>query len=258
MSTITPTMEVRLKRFLYTSREDPIYVTGDACYHKAYLPGKVKVVEEILQSDNPKLLLNIVQIVNSENLIPRRDAIIFVLAIAATIATDNDFKHEIYTTVLNVVKSSKEIFTFLKYYSHQQRSFNSSLNKMIRSYYYRKDPMELAVEVTKSNGAHGWTHKDVLKLCHGKSNCIRTQTVVSYILHGLTKAKSVGEENALATPVITLFSNTLELKRCENEKRVVELMRKLRCDNINQVPSFFHKSQLVRFLNTFLQLMFNS
>lgn len=245
MSTPTTSMEVRLKRFLYTTNEDPVFITGNAYYHNAYSTEKAKVISEILHSDNPKLLLNIVQIVNSENLIPRRDTIMFVLAAAVIITPDYHLKRDIYTTLLNIAKSSKDIFTFLKYYTIQHKTFNSSLNKMIRTYYYKKDPFELALEVTKSNGGHGWTHKDILKLSHGKSSNIRTQTVVTYILHGLSRAKAAVEGNEEAADIITLFSDAVELKRCENEKKVVELMQKIHCDNIKQVPSYLHKSKAV-------------
>ncbi|KAK4881562.1 hypothetical protein RN001_004881 [Aquatica leii] len=238
------TAEVRLKRFLYTSNEEPRFITGDPEFHKAYSAEKVKSVSEILSSNNPELLLNIIEIVNSEGLVPNRETLFFVLALATTLITNHAITHKIYTTLQNITKGSEDLFKFLKFYTKFEKKFSSALNKVVGAYYFKKDPLALAEEVTKFKGLHSWTHKDLIKLSHYKCDSVCTRIVITYVLHGLAKAKLVAEGNTEATEIIALLSNASELKRCENEKRVSELITLLHC-NLKQVPSFFHHSPTI-------------
>lgn len=162
----------RLKRFLYISAEVPRYITGDPEKHKYYEIEKLVVLQEILQSENPELLLNIIDMVNSENLLPRRETIFVALAFAATttIPLTDTFKHKIYTTLLNVCRGDEDLFTFIKLYSKVKKNFSSALNKAVFTYYTRKDPFDLARDISRQPRIHGWSHKDVLKLAHGKTD----------------------------------------------------------------------------------------
>lgn len=170
----------RLKRFLYTSSEEPRYITGNPEKHGYYSPDKVKSIVELLESNNPEILLNIIEVVNSENLLPRRETIFIVLAYAATsnITVKDAFKHKLYTTLLNVCKTCEELFLFVKYYSMQKKNFSSALNKTVAAYYMKQDPMELAKRVSETTGFHGWKHKDLIKLSHCKTDSICMYTII--------------------------------------------------------------------------------
>ncbi|KAF5293979.1 hypothetical protein FQR65_LT10950 [Abscondita terminalis] len=236
--------EIRLKRFLYTSSEKPRFITGNAELHKAYTPEKVKCVSEILNSNQPELLLNIIEIVNSEALLPKRETLFFVLALATTVSPNPEYTHKLYTTLQNIIKSLEDLFKFLKFYTTLQKKFSSAVNKVIGAYYFKKDPLALAEEITKSKGFHSWTHKDLIKLSHYRCDSVLTRIVIIYIMHGFAKAKMLAEGNTEADEIITLLSKINELKRCEDEKRVAELVTILHC-NLKQVPSIFHHSALV-------------
>lgn len=162
----------RFKRFLYTSSEEPRYVTGNPEKHNYYNSEVIPSIREILQSQNPEVLLNIIELVNSENLLPRRETIFIALAYAAvTNQTVKDvFRHKIYTTLLNVCRCDEELFLFVKYYIKHKKTFSSALNKAVTTYYTKKDPLDLAKRVSAHKGYHGWKHKDLLKLSHCKSD----------------------------------------------------------------------------------------
>lgn len=161
----------RLKRFLYTSNEDPRYTTGNPEIHNYYEPEKVKVIQEILEGENPDVLLNVVMATSSENLLPRRETLFITLAFAATTSVNvtNGFKSKLYTTLLNVCQNDEELFLFIKFYSKHKKNFSSGLNRAIACYYTKKDPLQLARHISEAKGYHGWTHKDLLKLSHCKA-----------------------------------------------------------------------------------------
>lgn len=171
MTTEVITHKDRLKRFLYNSVAAPKYLTGDAEARKCYEPDNLDVLKEILVSGYPDLLLGVIEMVNSENLLPRRETIFVALAFAATTTyqVTDVFRHKVYTTLLNVCRDDKDFFTFVKFYKTARKNFSSALNKAAFAYYTRKDPMVLARDVARQKRYHGWTHKDVIKLAHGKT-----------------------------------------------------------------------------------------
>lgn len=172
MGTPRVTLKDRLKRFFYNSTELPKYITGDAERRNCYLPEKLDALKDVLTSDNPDLLLNVIEMVNSENLLARRETIFVALAYAATttLPIPDNFRHKVYTTLLNVCRTDKDLFTFIKFYRKQKANFSSGLNKAAFAYYARKDPMVLARDIARQKRYHGWSHKDVIKLAHGKTD----------------------------------------------------------------------------------------
>lgn len=175
----------RLKRFLYTSSEHSKYIVGDPEKHKYYEIEKVSVIRDIFFVDKrPSLLLYMIEIVNSENLLPRRETIFVALAIAATTVfpskeEHDTFKNHLYMTLLEVCRDDEDLFHFIRTYSKLKKNFSSGVKKAIFLYYRRKDAMEFARDVVQQPSRHGWRHKDVLKLVHGnpKHSCKLTDDV---------------------------------------------------------------------------------
>lgn len=166
------TLKDRLRRFLYNSTDAPKYITGDAEMRNCYAPEKLEILKDILGSENPELLLDIIEIVNRENLLPRRETIFVALAFAATtsIPVKDSFRNKVYTTLLNVCRNDRDFFTFVKFYAKTRKNFSSGMNKATFAYYARKDPMVFARDIARQKRYHGWSHKDVIKLSHGKTN----------------------------------------------------------------------------------------
>lgn len=41
--------------------------------------------------------------------------------------------------------------------------------RVVTDWYLKKEPMEMSDCVTKFRGRYGWTHRDIIRLCHLKS-----------------------------------------------------------------------------------------
>lgn len=121
------------------------------------------------------MFFNILEITNSENVLPRRETIFVALAHAAVNCPDisAQLRSKIYSTLINLCRNDEDLFFFVSYCMKRKKSFSSSLNKRIKEYYNKKDPMILAKDVTSFGGYFGWKHKDLLKLCHceSKNDC---------------------------------------------------------------------------------------
>ncbi|KAF5287674.1 hypothetical protein FQA39_LY15774 [Lamprigera yunnana] len=241
---VATTPEVRLKRFLYTCSEVPTFRVGDPNLYKAFSVEKVPSVIEILQSENPQQLLNIIEIANSEGMMPIRDPIFFALALAHKHSTNEKLVHNIYTTLLIIIKGPEDLFKFLQFHSALQMKIGTAVKKLIQNYYFNKDPLVLAYEVTLTKGYHSWTHKDLMKLIHYRCDSILIKIVMIYVMHGIEEAKVFAERNTEAAEIMTILTNVTRLKRSENEALIANLIPKLQC-NLKQIPTFYHHSELI-------------
>lgn len=166
-----------LRRFLYCSTPKPRYVVGNAEARHAYIVQNLGFLSDVLKPENRDVIYDVIDAVNRENLLPRRETL-FVLLVQAVciqvtsvqlVPSDNLFRNKGYLKLLDVIRSDRDYFTFVKFYSKQRKNFSSGLNKVTFKYYSSKDPMVLAKDVTRQKRYHGWSHKDVIKLSHGKT-----------------------------------------------------------------------------------------
>lgn len=162
--------EERLKRFLYTRNYNGAYITGDPDNHIS------KYTSTPLFSyikSAPEDFFKILSKANEDPLFPKRSNLFFILSEALhSTLIPNEIKTDIKLAVFKFIKSDEEFFDFVKYYTltlrKSKRKITTTLRKMIIKFYNEKDPMELAKCVTKHEKYHGWSHKDLIKLCHFK------------------------------------------------------------------------------------------
>lgn len=169
-----PTAETKLKRFLYLSTENSVFVTGDPQRHNYYKPEKLTCAAQLLEDDVTKskgFLTNLFVSAESETLLPRRETLFFVLACLATNEKATaDQRHSFYTMVLNMCRSNEDLFTFIKFVSKIKKPCSSGIQKIISLYYLRQEPLDLIKCISESSSYHGWTHKDLIKLIHSKTD----------------------------------------------------------------------------------------
>ena len=56
------------------------------------------------------------------------------------------------------------------------------VKRAVVNWYLQKNPKQLALEVTRYPGAYSWTHKDVVRMSHIKSEGLATGMKKIYIL----------------------------------------------------------------------------
>lgn len=166
--------EAKLRQFLYTSNEGLSYIAGNPENYDYFNPEKLTSIKKIFNSEEPEKIVSIIKEVDKENVTPRRENLLYALAVSLT-NTETESKtirHDLYVTVSQIINKDKELFLFVKYLSKLKKNFSSGINKLISGYYLSKDPLKLAKEISRCNGIHGWTHKDLIKLSHCKSENI--------------------------------------------------------------------------------------
>lgn len=166
--------EAALRQFLYTSNEQFSYIAGNPENYDYYKPENLNSIHKFFNLETPEKIISVIKEVDQENVTPRRENLLFALAVSIlnNPTQSKTIKHDLYVTILQVIKNDKELFLFVKFLSKLNKTFSSGINKVIGGYYASKDPLRLAKDVSKCNSYHGWTHKDLIKLAHCKSENI--------------------------------------------------------------------------------------
>lgn len=172
MTTSQLPAEEKLKRYLYLSNEKNIYICGNLELHNCYKQENLTAVSELIVAKKVDNLLEMIEAANNQEALSARKTLFFALACAVNSEKEQQSKHKIYATLQKIARSAEDLFEFLRFYTLYNKKITCALSKVITRYYLRKDPYNLAIEVTNQNGYHSWTHKDIFKLVHIKSDQI--------------------------------------------------------------------------------------
>ena len=108
----------------------------------------------------------------------KRKALLFALAICVRLTPNaKDPKHlktrkAAYEAVKLVCRTPTDLFMFqsiCKKLSTNGKGYGRAFRRTFADWYLKRDPKELAHLVTKYISREGWSHKDLLRLCHPKA-----------------------------------------------------------------------------------------
>ena len=153
------------KRFLVLGSEGGSYYTGERELTKA----NVSNIIECIKEDG---LRTVDLIVEMRDRVPKRDTIMYALALAFsegdkhTPEHDNKVKDKIHDIFSNVVRTGSDLLMFVAFID-KMRGWGKSLRRLIGNWYlnlYEQD--RLTYQILKYQNRHGWDHKRVLYKCH--------------------------------------------------------------------------------------------
>lgn len=160
----------RLKRFLILGCEGGTYYASEQKLTRE----NAACVEECISLDPAKTVKMIV-LVSQAGRAPKNDPAIFALALCA--ASKNPIARDLALAHLNdVCRIGTHLFQFVQAVD-SLRGWGRGLRTAVSNWYSDKRPDVLAMQVTKYPQRGGWRHRDVLRLCHIKSN----QDVFQYV-----------------------------------------------------------------------------
>lgn len=233
------TNEEQLKRLVYICNVRPIYYCGGP---EKYIPlskAKIDLLEAILKNNYIELL-NVIESLNDDILIPYRTQIFNVLCFALRMENATpESKNAISVLARKLMKTDTDFFEFVK---HASRYHNNKLSKTVRkaiiSYYSSKSPEELAQFYVSAKSVHGKSHKDLIKLCHMQSKTPEHNIVINYILKNTSSHK---ENNEPGHQLLEVMTKVDTLRKTSDPKVAVPLIEELKA-TINQVEPKLRKS----------------
>jgi 60 kDa SS-A/Ro ribonucleoprotein len=214
----------RLRRFLILGSERPTYYVNERKHTADNLTAVTRAIAE-----NPARVLEMIREVSTNRLAPKNTPALFTLAMAiARIPGKNPASFAAKCMVGEIARHATDFFIFLTYLQ-EMRGWGRSITHMAASWYLNRDINSLAYQVTKYRNREGWTHRDVLRMCHAKPRTAEQQDVFAWVVRGDIDA-------GMRVPALRPF---LQLQAATDVNTVISLLSENHSLTWEMVPTIF-------------------
>lgn len=161
----------RLERFLILGNQGGSYYASE----KKLTVEAATAVLECFALD-PKRTVDMIVRISVEGLAPKNDPAIFALAMLS--------EHSIAREAIpKVCRIGTHLFQYVNAVQ-QMRGWGSGLARSVAAWYGQKTADQLAYQVTKYQNREGWSHHDVLHMCHAKPTTDAHNAVYRWVKDG--------------------------------------------------------------------------
>ncbi|MBU0791774.1 MAG: TROVE domain-containing protein, partial [Gammaproteobacteria bacterium] len=208
---------IRLDRFLILGAEGGTYYVGE---HELTVRN-AEAVRRCIESDGQRTVERIVEI-SEAGRAPKNDPALFALAMCAGMG-DAQTRETALRSLSRVARIGTHLFHFTKYVQGF-RGWGRGLTTAAAHWYNDRTPRDLAYQALKYQARDGWSHRDVLRLCHPKPPTPEHAAIYNWITQGWAKAEGTMPQTD-GTAQILAYE---QLKTEPTEDHAVKLIRDCR------------------------------
>lgn len=192
----------RLRRFLTLGSASGTYYVGASQLTRE----NAEVVLKLAQNEETHTqLVDTIVDISDRGAAPKNDYALFALAIAASHGSTENRQYAL-SRLSQVARTGTHLFLFATYVE-QFRGWGRGLRRAVADWYTGKEVDRLAYQVVKYRQRGGWTHRDLLRLAHPKSDHVQMRSLFRWItqyvndddtprlVEGFIKAQEPGEPN---------------------------------------------------------------
>ncbi len=169
----------RLQRFLILGSEGGSYYVGE----QKLTADNAAVVIECGKADAIRTVETIAAISESGRA-PKNDAAIFALALLASQQDQGYLRHRALLALPRVCRTATHLFQFVAN-CKELRGWGRGLREAVAAWYNGRPLDKLAYQVTKYRNRAGYTHRDVLRLSHPKTDDWQRNDLYRWITQGI-------------------------------------------------------------------------
>ena len=166
----------RVKRFLVLGSEDSFYQSGAELTKE-----NAKTILKVAKTQH-KELVDLVTQYSVEGRTPKQNNTLFALALLSSTGSAEEKTYAL-SKLNEVARTGTALFTFVKYVG-QFRGWGRGLRRAVSAWYTEKNPDQLGYQVAKFQGREGWTHRDLLRKAHAKTEDAGVQSVLKWAVSG--------------------------------------------------------------------------
>ena len=206
---VTP--ETQLKRFLIIGSTGSYYQPS-----KKMTDSNLVHVEEMWRK-NPKETAQIIRDISKSGRAPNNDYALAALAVG--IGMRGDARLHAFSVLDDVARIGTHILHLADFLKHRS-GWGRSVRSHIANWYLGKTADKLAYQVLKYQSRDGWSHKDLLSMCHALHNKtpMGVKNVLEYIMHDKITPE--------LTNAVSLIDGYEKIKKATTVDEVVALMTK--------------------------------
>jgi 60 kDa SS-A/Ro ribonucleoprotein len=205
---------VRLDRFLILGSEGGSYYATE---HALTLEN-AQAVLRCIEADGPRTVARIAAISDAGRA-PKNDPALFALALC-TAAGDEATRRAALAALPQVARIGTHLFHFAAYVQGF-RGWGRGLRNGIARWYNAMPPDRLAYQAMKYQQRDGWSHRDLLRLAHPKSDDATRNAIYKWVVEGW---EWVGD-GPHPDPVLVQLWAFERLKRATAKAEVLRLIR---------------------------------
>lgn len=167
----------RLRRFLVLGSENGTYYVNET----GLTLDNVSCLYRVLEID-PERAIDSIAAISKSGRATSNEPAIFALAAAASFKGENELTVRKYALAqLNqVCRTATHLFSFVGYVQNM-RGWGRGLRKAVANWYTGRSANDLAYQVVKYRQRNRWTHLDLLRLSHPKSENVDISRVLNWI-----------------------------------------------------------------------------
>lgn len=178
---ITP--QQLLERFLLIGTEGGTFYVKET---KLTVDNARMIIDYI--KTNGKEVVNTVVTFANENRAPKADTLVFVLTLAMTYGNE-ETKAAAYKAIPLVCKTSTQLFMLVRDIQNL-RGWSRGLRTGVAKFYTDKTIEKIAYQLVKYRQREGFTHRDVLRLCHAAPKSREMDLLFKYAVGKLSASET--------------------------------------------------------------------
>lgn len=164
-----------LDRFLILGHEGGTYYANQRdLTHQV-----VDCIDRLVKDHPHDMVARIVEI-STTGRAPKNNPAIFALAYIVSKHKGTIASFEALENLNKVCRIPTHLFMFLTFCKQMNRGWGTAFKRAVGEF-YNKAPMHLAHLVTKYQNREGWSHRDVLRKCHYKTDDNDVNSVLEYV-----------------------------------------------------------------------------
>lgn len=220
----------RLDRWLVLGSEGGSFYASERDLTKQNIDGLKAALAE-----NGVRFINTVVEVSHAGRAPKNEPALFALALAAA-----DKRQDVSAYALaklpEVARIPTHLFAFVEFVS-ALRGWGRALRSGVAEWYLSKPSDQLSYQLAKYQSRNGWSHRDVLRLCHAHPKGLDHQALLHWAVKGWDSVGEAAHENPVLAP-IWAFERA---KKLDVQTGVKELIRLIADYNLPRecVPTEF-------------------
>lgn len=191
----------RAKRFLILGSSDSFYTPGVKLAKQ-----NAKVIISLAESDQAHALIDTIVEISTAGRAAKQDPALFALAIASSHGSVASKRYAL-SKLAEVARTGTALFAFLTYVQ-QFRGWGRALSTAVAAWYTDKSVDSVAYQTAKYRQRDGWTHRDVFRKAHPRTEDTAFRALGEWILRGAVSDDLprivAGYEKAKAVPVADL------------------------------------------------------
>ena len=231
----------RLRRFLVLGSEGGTFYVSEKKLGKS----NAEAILRLIKSGAGPEVVKEIQRYSLDGRTPKQDPILFALALCAR-DDDPETKKAAYEALNSICRIPTHLFNFVSYAQSLSvgTGWGRAHRRAIQNWYSTKTPKSLAMAVTKYQQRDGWSHRDLLRLCHLKAETPGLGCVLKYVVKGYDESEKEYGSSGEVEEVMSFLLAVETAKHCD-ERYLVQLIQEKGLVR-EHVPSTHLNSKLVR------------